>query len=136
MKKEQRFKAVVRVCSYLLTTTILSSTAFAEETAAYDGEWSTLSPNLSLKITPQAASFTLEGKTYTATSPSYLNGQLNTSPFLYLADAQQQHRFYLMISEAGGNTAKLNGYYDNAEQSLPIQLTKMDAAPQVSATTP
>jgi hypothetical protein len=133
MKLEQRFNPVAGACACLLTAMAIASPAFALEKTAYDGEWSSPDPNVSLKITPQAASFTIDGKTYTDTTPEYFYGQLATAPFLYLqadnATAKQpQPRLYLMVDEAG----HASGYYDDAAQSHPIQLSKADTTPQVS----
>lgn len=123
MKLEQRFKPVRWVCACLLATAAFSPPLLAVDKGMYDGEWRSQSPALSLKITPQDAHFTIDGKTYTDTTPEYFNGQLATAPFLYLqaddATDKQRHRLYLMVSDA----SKLNGYYDYADQSLPITLT-------------
>ena len=137
MKLEQRFNPVAWAYACLLIAAIGGSPAFAVEKTAYDGEWNTPDPNLSLKITPQAASFTIDGKTYTDPTPEYFNGQLATAPFLYLqaadaTDKQRQHRLYLMVNDAGS----VSGYYDDANASHPIQLSKANTAPQVSVNVP
>ena len=133
MKLEQRFNPAAWAYTCVLTAAIGGNPAFAVEKTAYDGAWSTPDPNISLKITPQAASFTIDGKTYTDTTPEYFNGQLATAPFLYLQaddaiDKQRQHRLYLMVNDAGS----ISGYYDDANASHPIQLSKANTAPQVS----
>ncbi|MBO0614650.1 MAG: hypothetical protein RL122_2714 [Pseudomonadota bacterium] len=137
MKLEQRFNPAAWAYTCVLTAAIGGNPAFAVEKTAYDGAWSTPDPNISLKITPQAASFTIDGKTYTDTTPEYFNGQLATAPFLYLQaddaiDKQRQHRLYLMVNDAGS----ISGYYDDANASHPIQLSKANTAPQVSVNFP
>ena len=73
MKLEQRFNPAAWAYTCVLTAAIGGNPAFAVEKTAYDGAWSTPDPNISLKITPQAASFTIDGKTYTDTTPEYFN---------------------------------------------------------------
>lgn len=92
---------------------------------AYAGEWH--SPDFSLNITPQAAQFTIDGKTYTDTTPEYFYGQLATSPFLYLQDAQQEHRLYLILDEDSNHQQSLRGYHDYASVSYPLEITREES---------
>ncbi|MDD5392202.1 MAG: hypothetical protein PHE17_04210 [Thiothrix sp.] len=153
MKTALRGNAVAWVCACVLAAGF-ASPVFSAEKSAYEGEWTTQAPALSLKITAKDASFTINGKTYTDPTPEYFYGQLETAPFLYLqaeepsgnpADAQNQHRLYLIIGEnANGNEMKpsLHGYYDLAHlakgqtgnvtsESWPIQMERAGNAPVV-----
>ena len=123
MTKEQQFKSVALVCACLLTAS-LSPLAFAADKTAYGGEWH--SPDLSLTITPQSAQFTIDGKTYTDTTPEYFYGQLATAPFLYLQDPQQEHRLYLIIDEDNNHNQSLRGYHDYADVSHPLEITRTE----------
>lgn len=122
MKKEQRFKSVALACACLLTAA-LSPVAFAADKSAYGGEWH--SPDLSLNITPQAAQFTIDGKTYTDTTPEYFYGQLATSPFLYLQASE--HRLYLILDEDNHHNQSLRGYHDYASESYPLEITREES---------
>ncbi|OQX13559.1 MAG: hypothetical protein BWK73_11845 [Thiothrix lacustris] len=121
MKTEQRFTPVALACACLLTAS-LSPSAFAADKSAYAGAWQ--SPDFSLTITPQSAQFTIDGKTYTDTTPEYFYGQLATSPFLYLQDAQQEHRLYLILDEDSQHNQSLRGYHDYASVSYPLEITR------------
>lgn len=132
-----------------LLTTQLVSPAFAVDKGIYQGEWSTNSPALSLKITGQDASFTVDGKTYNDPTPEYFYGQQGVYPFLYLqadeassdpAYAQNEHRFYLIIGETAEDNLSLRGYYDYSRirkdhhgtvesTSYPIQMERIGNAP-------
>ncbi len=124
MKKEQRLTSVALTCACLLTAS-LSPLALAADKNAYAGEWH--SPDFSLNITPQAAQFTIDGKTYTDTTPEYFYGQLATSPFLYLQDAQQEHRLYLILDEDSNHQQSLRGYHDYASVSYPLEITREES---------
>jgi len=148
MKALQRIKSAGLACTCLLAT--FTAAAWAGDKGIYEGEWATQSPALSLKITAQGASFTIDGKTYTDPAPEYFYGKLATAPFLYLratepsnnpAYAQNEHRLYLILGEDTASTQgkpKLNlrGYYDFAKlgahssntvesESYPIEMQRV-----------
>jgi uncharacterized protein with LGFP repeats len=157
MKLEQRFKPVTWACACLLiTAATLNTPVAAVDKGIYDGEWRSQSPDISLKITPQDARFTINGKTYTDSTPEFFYGQLATYPFLYLhadeassdpAYAQNEHRLYLIMGEDDNHTQSLRGYYDDAKiradhygtvesQSYPIDMARVGSAPDIQVPPP
>lgn len=140
----------------MFATAAFTTPALAVDKGVYEGEWAIQNPAMTLKITGQDARFTVDGKTYTDSTPEYFYGQLATFPFLYLeADeksndlnyTQNEHRFYLIIGEDGKDAkgeAKLGlrGYYDFSRirndhhgtvesQSYPLQMERVGNAPTV-----
>lgn len=141
----------IRWVAACLLTTQLISPAHAVDKGVYEGEWGTNAPALSLKITGQDASFTVDGKTYNDPTPEYFYGQQGVFPFLYLqadepssdpAYAQDEHRLYLIIGETGEDALSLRGYYDHSRirkdhhgtvesESHPIQMERTGNAPGI-----
>lgn len=114
----------------------IASPAFAVDSSAYTGIWTSQTPALTLKIDTNRAEINVAGKTHTDTSLQYTQNQIPGSPFLYLDtredSGKQAHQFYLMVSNDDQNQPRLNGYYDHvtlneageklATESFPLHL--------------
>lgn len=150
MKMHAWSRSILRA-AVCLSLAQLASPAFAVDKGVYEGAWSTNSPALSLSITGQDATFTVDGKTFTDPTPEYFYGQQAVFPFLYLqadeassdpAYEQNEHRFYLIIGETGDNSMSLRGYYDYSRirkdhhgtvesESYPIQMERTGNSPGI-----